>query len=98
MAFMEPRVEYGDWYEVETHEGTWFIPADVVGDLSLRKGWTYTEDSKRWGDIVRAVQDYCAPGPSEVKLIAGWGARMSAPGYLDCTEWAVFRSKREAQA
>ena len=26
----------------------------------------------------------------------GWGARLSAPGYLDATEWAVFDTKQEA--
>ncbi|MCP3885122.1 MAG: hypothetical protein GY700_06540 [Propionibacteriaceae bacterium] len=26
----------------------------------------------------------------------GYGARLSKPGYLDCTEWAVFDTQREA--
>lgn len=26
----------------------------------------------------------------------GYGARLSAPGYLDCTEWAVFESVDKA--
>lgn len=26
----------------------------------------------------------------------GYGARMSAPGYLDCTDWSVFGSPHEA--
>ena len=28
--------------------------------------------------------------------IQGYGARLSAPGYLDCTEWAVFDTVEEA--
>ena len=27
----------------------------------------------------------------------GYGARLSAPGYLDCTDWMVFDSIEEAQ-
>ena len=27
----------------------------------------------------------------------GYGARLSAPGYLDCTEWAVFETEDEAR-
>jgi hypothetical protein len=27
-----------------------------------------------------------------------YGARLSAPGYLDCTEWCIFDTKEEAQA
>lgn len=35
---------------------------------------------------------------NEVETVEGYGARMSAPGYLDCTEWAVFDSADEAEA
>jgi len=30
-------------------------------------------------------------------LIEGYGARLSAPGYLDCTEWAVFDTVAQAE-
>lgn len=30
------------------------------------------------------------------ELIEGYGARMSAPGYLDCTDWCVFSTEEEA--
>jgi hypothetical protein len=30
------------------------------------------------------------------ELIEGWGARLSAPGYLDCTDWCVFDTEQEA--
>lgn len=33
----------------------------------------------------------------EIETIIGFGARLSAPGYLDCTEWAVFDTEKEAQ-
>ena len=34
---------------------------------------------------------------SEVELVKDqYGARMSAPGYLDCTEWCLFETKQEA--
>lgn len=26
-----------------------------------------------------------------------WGARLSAPGYMDCTDWAVFDTEEEAR-
>ena len=31
-------------------------------------------------------------GPTE-----GWGARLSAPGYLDATDWGVYNSRAEAR-
>lgn len=27
-----------------------------------------------------------------------YGARMSAPGYMDCTDWMVFKTLKEARA
>jgi len=32
----------------------------------------------------------------KVTEVEGYGARMSAPGYLDCTEWAVFDTPEKA--
>lgn len=31
-----------------------------------------------------------------IKKIKGYGVRLSAPGYMDCTEWEVFTNKKEA--
>lgn len=32
-----------------------------------------------------------------VSVLDGYGAQLCAPGYLDCTEWAVFDTKEEAK-
>ncbi len=38
------------------------------------------------------------PGkPDSVKTVWGYGARLSAPGYLDATEWCVFSSLKKAK-
>jgi len=29
--------------------------------------------------------------------VEGWGARLSAPGYLDCTDWVVFPTEKQAR-
>ena len=31
-----------------------------------------------------------------IETIEGYGARLSASGYMDCTEWAVFDTREEA--
>lgn len=33
----------------------------------------------------------------DVEECEGWGARLSAPGYLDSTEWQVFDTEKEAR-
>lgn len=30
------------------------------------------------------------------EVITGYGVRLSAPGYLDCTDWEVYTNKAEA--
>lgn len=43
-----------------------------------------------------AMSNY--PGQAtHCRKIRGWGARLSAPGYMDCTEWCVFKTKKEAK-
>jgi len=33
-----------------------------------------------------------------VEFTHGYGARFSAPGYMDCTDWTVYATLEEAQA
>jgi hypothetical protein len=91
MPFMEPQIEHGNWIVVDGPEGSEAIPADLVGnDLEEYHGplaplpeslTMFCENRKAW----------------DIKRIEGWGARLSAPGYLDCTPWTVFSSEKEAQ-
>lgn len=30
-------------------------------------------------------------------IVWGYGARFSAPGYMDCTDWNVFETEEEAE-
>ena len=32
----------------------------------------------------------------EVQVQEGYGARLSMPGYLDCTDWSVHETEKEA--
>lgn len=75
-----------DWWEVETHEGTF---------------WVQCEDVGREGVTVESLKDYV--DVADVSHIISWerqlgfGARLSAPGYTDCTEWNVFCFEDEAR-
>lgn len=40
--------------------------------------------------------DYDNADDLDFEELWGYGVRASAPGYLDCTEWSVYRNKREA--
>ncbi len=32
----------------------------------------------------------------DIEVIEGYGARLSMPGYLDCTDWSIHDSQNEA--
>ncbi len=91
MAFMQPQIEFGTWIVVDGPQGTEAVPESVVG---------------------QGVEEYhgeLAPLPEsismcfenrqawEIKRVEGWGARLSAPGYMDATPWTVFETEEEAQ-
>jgi hypothetical protein len=100
MAFMEPQIEQGRWYAIET-DGTEYVPMDVIGDLGIAVGESAAdwddESESRWPEIEKAIRPYVDGTPHEVSLVEGFGARLSAPGYLDCTEWSVFPTEQEAR-
>ena len=83
MGFMEPQIEFGEWVRIETRMGDTVVPLDVCDDLQHEAVLQFTE--------CHDVNDIL-----DVKVAEGWGARLSAPGYMDCTEWAVFQTESEA--
>lgn len=44
----------------------------------------------------QAKENYSGLKVWTVEKTTGYGARLSAPGYLDCTEWSVFETEKEA--
>lgn len=84
MGFMQRQITRKcSWYQVETSQGTEFVDADLVGKQE-------PADSD-------GLVDYCEGIPVSWELIQGYGARLSAPGYMDCTEWSVFDTQEEAE-
>jgi hypothetical protein len=102
MDFMEKQVQFGEWVVIDGTHGITFVPREAVGDLGglAPGGEAATDDRGDWGYLVGNVRDYYPGDPQDVESIAvseGWGARWSSPGYMDCTEWSVFDSEKEAQ-
>lgn len=88
MGFMAAQIEQGDYIEIDGDHGSTFIPADIVGALP--------DDSEA---RIAAVRDYYEGSTiNEVTEHKGkWGARLSADGYMDCTEWSVYDTEAEAK-
>jgi hypothetical protein len=80
---MKKQIEFGKWVEVETTHGTQWIPQYVVGLQSV-----FSADD---------VADYIEGKFISAELVTGYGARLSMPGYMDCTEWTVYETEQEAK-
>lgn len=87
MAFMKPEIYKGLYFAIETTCGTEIVPADVIG--------------RTVGTHVEAFANYLEGAPLDSEECAecreGWLARMSAPGYMDCTAWGAYASKEAAE-
>ena len=86
MGFMQKQIERGTWVVIDTAEGTVVIPADLCGP---NPG---AEEVLQYTEVFNANQIY------SVKTVEGVGARLSAPGYMDCTPWAFYDTEEEALA
>lgn len=91
MAFMEPQLQQGDWIEVDGPAGTEFIPADLVGQIEEYHG--------DLAPVPESLSMFCENSQAwHIRRLEGrWGARLSAPGYMDATPWAVFETQAEAE-
>ena len=106
--FMQPEitVKQSGW-QVETRDaGTCYLPGDIVSvpdwlaigrpiDASME---TKTE-TDLFANLVRELGNYVGGRRIEsIGVCRGYFARLSAPGYLDCTEWCCYSTVREARA
>lgn len=86
------------WLKVETTVGTEFVAASQLG-LFVRDSDPVThplttDERAKYEGMIRQYVEGTIRSWENVK---GHGARLSAPGYLDCTEWDVFDTIEEAQ-
>lgn len=99
-GFMQRRVTGNkNWLRVETTQGTEFVPAGQLG-LFVRNSDCPSQpltDNEREKTIDK-IRDYVEGTPESWENIKGYGARLSAPGHFDCTEWSVFDTEEEANA
>lgn len=87
MSFMKPEIYFGGYFEIETTHGTECVPADVIGR-------TCSTAAEAFANYVEGkIQD----DDELIEYREGWLTRMSAPGYMDCTEWSVHPTEEEAR-
>lgn len=85
MSFMQRQVVYGKWVRVESCGEITYIPREVVGQEVT-------------AETVAPYLDHEVDENDDMEVVFGHGARLSAPGYMDCTDWCVFGTDKEAEA
>ena len=80
---MQKQIIYDRWVIVETSDGTQALLQELVG--------------KTTEPTIADVRDYITGEFISAHIMDGYGARLSLPGYLDCTDWTVFATEEEAQ-
>lgn len=102
--FMQPEitVKQGGW-SVDGEAGTDFVPDEVCGNLASADFPTHIGDvynpNGNGRNYWRYLSQYCENRkPTSIERVRGYFARLSAPGYMDCTAWACYATKREAMA
>ena len=87
MAFMEPEIIGCDYWEVSANHGeTHYVPCDVESDPA------------ELADYVDGTIDLDDDGKPIAERKTGFLARLSAPGYMDCTDWTAHDTEDEARA
>lgn len=97
MPHMQPEIVEGKWYMIETSSGdTTYVPFDVIG--TIKDFGVLADDEPMFAAwVAPKLRDYCEDEPQRAEIIDGWGARLSAPGFLDCTDWMICASQEEAK-
>jgi len=99
MGFMIPTAEYFAAYHVDTNAGIEIVPEEVCGGLSVADEIEPDPCAVLPADAA-ALRDYLeGSNISSIERKQGWYARLSAPGYLDCTSWdGPYATAEEALA
>jgi hypothetical protein len=93
MSFMQRQItDKRTWLEIDGPNGITFVDAQDAPDVAIAVN---LGNDSRAEEL--ALEFYEGPQIFSVELKEGFGARMSAPGYLDCTEWTVFDTAEEAE-
>lgn len=97
---MQIEIVFGKWITGDSRMGGFVIPIDLVNEKVFRPVLEAAQASDDYSEVLEVIEDYidpCVHEISDVEIVSGYGGRLSSPGYLDCTEWAVFDTEAEAR-
>ncbi len=90
MSHMQMQIVKDSFFRIETTEGTEVVPSHVCGRTTPTDAFCFPAYLD--GGLLVTQED------ESIECEEGFVARMSAPGYLDCTSWSAHKSEAEAVA
>lgn len=97
-GFMQPEIFRSKGVAIDTIAGTFYFPDDVINSKDLDfKGRETTDKEvikKLWGEIGDYLEVWKPEKVHSIERIDGWFGRLTAPGYLDSTDF-IFSVSRE---
>ena len=100
MSFMQRQItNQQKWVELDGDNGITVLPWDVLTYHEQQIADSVDGDSDAESiDLTTHFADYYDGSRiNSVTVREGYGARLYAPGYMDCTDWAVFDTASEAE-
>jgi hypothetical protein len=107
MSHMQPEIttKQRGWSVETSDAGTCFVPGDVlsvpswlVDNATFINGADSALEQLVYDALRDELADYVEGRTLEsISVCRGYFARLSAPGYLDCTEWCCYSTIKEAR-
>lgn len=99
-SFMKPELFHGEYVEIDGDNGSIIVPIEHI-TISLQDGAESEYEDLSEDDmenVAQAYQNHFA-GNAEVYDVAvktGYIHRLSASGYMDCTDYSASETEEEA--
>lgn len=90
--FMAPEIRHDEWLLVDGMNGIEIIPSNLVA-------WRPDPETD-YETVPAEISDYVMTQHcTDITCKTGWSARLSASGYMDCTDWiGVFPTREQAES
>jgi len=99
-GFMRPEIVKDTFYLLTDDTGeTIYVPAEFLDSKDVEQAKSVVEDGRDFNVKGTSLEDFVLGDMiTDISEEKGWFARLSAPGYLDATEWSgPFDSEKEAE-
>jgi hypothetical protein len=94
---MENEIVLGEWVIIDGDAGTECIPGKLFEDGYVKLVQSELEDKYKILSMTTEFEDYIdSYYIYSIEVMVGYGARLSMPGFLDCTNWTFHDSETEA--